>query len=95
MNNDNDLAIFEAGISKRHEMSTLHSIIQPTIGLITNIGEAHSDGFSSLVEKLKEKLILFEGVDVLVYCKDQVLVDEQVTQLLTNKAIKDIYTWSR
>ncbi|MEY3541379.1 MAG: hypothetical protein RLZZ204_191 [Bacteroidota bacterium] len=95
MNNDNDLAIFEAGISKRHEMSTLHSIIQPTIGLITNIGEAHSDGFSSLVEKLKEKLNLFEGVDVLVYCKDQVLVDEQVTQLLTNKSIKHIYTWSR
>lgn len=95
MNNDNDLAIFEAGISKRHEMSTLHTIIQPTIGLITNIGEAHSDGFSSLDEKLTEKLNLFQGVDVLVYCKDQVLVDEQVTQLLTNKSIKHIYTWSR
>jgi len=95
MNSENDLAIFEAGISKRHEMSTLHSIIQPNIGLITNIGEAHNDGFSSSAEKLNEKLSLFQGVDVLLYCKDHFLVDQQVSQLLTTKAIKKVYTWSR
>lgn len=95
MNSDNDLAIFEAGISKRHEMSILYSIIHPTVGLITNIGEAHSDGFSSLAEKLNEKLQLFQGVDVIVYCQDHDLVDEQVSQLVKTKAIKGVYTWSR
>jgi alanine racemase len=95
MSSENDLAIFEAGISKRHEMSTLYSIIQPTIGLITNIGEAHSDGFSSLDEMLKEKLNLFHGIDVLVYCKDHILIDAQVEDALNNKRLNNIYTWSR
>ena len=95
MNSDQDLAIFEAGISKRHEMSILHSIIQPSLGLITNIGEAHSDGFSSFAEKLQEKLSLFHGVDVLVYCQDHSLVNEQVSALLATKDIKSVYTWSR
>ena len=66
-----ELAIFEAGISKRGEMARLEAIIKPTIGIFTNIGEAHSEGFSSLAEKAAEKLQLFEGTDVLVYCGDQ------------------------
>ena len=65
------LAIFEAGISRRGEMALLEPVIRPTIGIFTNIGEAHSEGFSSLAEKAAEKLQLFEGADVLIYCKDQ------------------------
>ena len=41
----NDLAIFEAGISKPDEMEKLQSIIRPTIGIFTNIGEAHNEKF--------------------------------------------------
>ena len=66
-----ELAIFEAGISKRGEMARLEPIIRPTIGIFTNIGEAHSEGFDSLAEKAAEKLKLFEGADVLIYCNDQ------------------------
>jgi alanine racemase len=95
MNQDNNLAIFEAGISRQDEMLVLQQIIQPTIGLITNIGEAHSDGFISIADKLKEKLSLFKGVDVLVYCKDHVLIDQQVNEALKNKAINNTYAWSR
>ncbi len=70
MNEENDLAIFEAGISKTNEMSALAAMIKPTIGILTNIGEAHQDGFESLEEKIKEKLKLFEGVDLFIYsCK--------------------------
>ena len=65
------LAIFEAGISRPGEMARLEAIIRPTIGIFTNIGEAHSEGFSSLAEKAAEKLQLFEGADVLIYCNDQ------------------------
>ena len=60
-------AIFEAGISRAGEMSALAKVIQPTIGILTNIGEAHAEGFSSKRDKLKEKLILFSDVELLIY----------------------------
>lgn len=59
MNEKHTLAIFEAGISQPGEMEKLEAIIQPTIGVLTNIGEAHSEGFVSAEEKEKEKRILF------------------------------------
>ena len=40
-----EMAIFEAGISQPDEMIHLEEIIKPTLGLITNIGEAHQEGF--------------------------------------------------
>ena len=54
------LAIFEAGISQPNEMEQLERVIQPTIGVLTNIGAAHSEGFHSLAEKEKEKRKLFQ-----------------------------------
>jgi Alr-MurF fusion protein len=65
------LAIFEAGISRRQEMERLEAMLKPTIGIFTNIGEAHSEGFNSLAEKAAEKLKLFDGAEVLVCCGDQ------------------------
>ncbi|MGY0037760.1 Mur ligase family protein [Pedobacter sp. NJ-S-72] len=65
---EHNLGIFEAGISKQGEMQNLAAIIiQPTIGILTNIGEAHAEGFTSSAEKLKEKLKLFAGVDLFIY----------------------------
>jgi len=61
MNEQHTLAIFEAGISQPGEMDKLEKIIQPTIAVLTNIGEAHSEGFSSREEKEKEKRILFRN----------------------------------
>jgi len=70
INNEHNLGIFEAGISKDGEMSRLAKIIQPTIGILTNIGEAHAEGFSSSKEKLMEKLKLFPEVNLFVYSPD-------------------------
>ena len=53
------LAIFEAGISQPGEMEKLESIIRPTIGVFTCLGEAHSEGFASKEEKENEKRKLF------------------------------------
>lgn len=69
MGNEHNLAIFEAGISKVGEMQNLQDIIQPTIGILTNIGEAHHSGFESISQKIKEKLKLFESVDLFIYSK--------------------------
>jgi UDP-N-acetylmuramyl pentapeptide synthase len=44
---------------QNQEMEKLEKIIQPTIGILTNIGEAHSENFPNREEKLKEKLKLF------------------------------------
>ncbi len=65
-----DLGIFEAGISTRAEMEPLAAIIAPTIGILTNIGEAHNGGFESKIEKLTEKLKLFNDVELLIYAPE-------------------------
>jgi Alr-MurF fusion protein len=70
LNKDHQIAIFEAGISKKDEMKNLERMIQPNLGIFTNIGDAHQAGFSGMDEKTREKLILFEHVSKLIYCRD-------------------------
>lgn len=66
MNEQHDLAIFEAGISQQGEMLRLEKMILPTIGILTNIGEAHNEGFIDADHKFREKLALFRNADVLI-----------------------------
>lgn len=68
--NIHEVGVFEAGISTRDEMKNLEQIIRPTLGIFTTLGNAHSDGFKDDGEKLKEKLILFETCEKLIYRKD-------------------------
>ena len=70
LNEDCNLAIFEAGISQPGEMEKLEPIIRPTIGILTNIGTAHDAGFESQQQKLIEKLKLFRNSDVIIYNAD-------------------------
>ena len=72
INADHTLGIFEAGISATNEMETLAEIIQPQIGILTNIGEAHAEGFASKEEKLAEKLKLFTTCELFIYSPDYV-----------------------
>ena len=69
---ENNLGIFEAGISAVNEMEALEEIIHPEIGILTNIGEAHAEGFSSKKEKLLEKLKLFKHADLLIYSPEYI-----------------------
>jgi len=77
----NNLAIFEAGISQPGEMQQLASVIQPTIGVITNIGSAHSEGFKNNSEKLREKLLLFKGARIIIANGDNTLIRKEVDRL--------------
>ncbi|HRI58114.1 MAG TPA: alanine racemase, partial [Saprospiraceae bacterium] len=70
MHPEHSLALFEAGISRPGEMERLARIIRPTIGIFTNIGPAHREGFSSKLQKVEEKMRLFEDTDVLIFCAD-------------------------
>ena len=74
INEKHNLGIFEAGISTVAEMANLEQIIKPTIGVLTSIGSSHDEGFSTLEQKIREKLLLFKDCEVLIYKKDP-LVD--------------------
>ncbi|MBO0939855.1 bifunctional UDP-N-acetylmuramoyl-tripeptide:D-alanyl-D-alanine ligase/alanine racemase [Fibrella sp. HMF5335] len=76
------IGVFEAGISRPHEMAALEAIIQPTIGILTNIGTAHDEGFKTLRQKVAEKLRLFTRVQTLVYCLDNEVVANEVAIML-------------
>ncbi|MFD2163746.1 bifunctional UDP-N-acetylmuramoyl-tripeptide:D-alanyl-D-alanine ligase/alanine racemase [Paradesertivirga mongoliensis] len=67
MRDDHTMAIFEAGVSKTGEMINHARVIQPTIGILTTIGEAHNEGFADKEEKIREKLLLFENTDLFIY----------------------------
>lgn len=91
---DSELGIFEAGISEPDEMGTLQQIIQPTIGVFTNIGPAHSENFLNLKQKVGEKLKLFTKVKTLIYCPDFSEIQETIirSEILGNI---ESFTWSK
>ncbi|WP_262895417.1 Mur ligase family protein, partial [Penaeicola halotolerans] len=59
MESYHQVAILEAGISRAGEMAALEEMIKPNLGIFTNLGTAHQEGFDSLDSKLQEKLSLF------------------------------------
>ncbi len=88
MDNDTQLAIFEAGISQVDEMPTLQSMIRPNLGVITNIGEEHQEGFSSIKSKCEEKITLFRDCDCIIYNGDDELISDVIeTASVTVKEI--------
>ncbi len=94
MSEAHDLGIFEAGISKPGEIKRLEHIIKPTIGLITNIGQAHDENFENQKQKADEKLKMFVDSEVLIYCRDYLLIHDEIT---TDKKFIDLktFTWSK
>ena len=78
MNDETKVGIFEAGISQPGEMLALRDIIQPTIAVITNLGAAHQENFSSMEEKCKEKLILFHDAPTAIYNADDETIKKVV-----------------
>jgi len=74
------LAIFEAGISQPGEMGKLRRVIEPDIGVITNIGDAHSENFPDFMAKAREKLKLFVNVSMIVYCSDHAIIHELLSK---------------
>lgn len=75
------IGIFEAGISQAHEMEKLQPIINPSIGILTNIGTAHDEGFEHNAEKIREKLILFKHAKHLIYRNENEFINTEVKAL--------------
>ena len=89
INESNTLAIFEAGISEVGEMNFLEAIIQPTIGILTNVGAAHSAGFSSKEQKVHEKLKLFKNAYTIVSNNQ----DPIINSVISTRDKEKLFTW--
>lgn len=94
MHASHNLALFEAGISQVDEMAALQKVIAPTIGVFTNIGQAHEENFINHAQKAGEKLNLFTKADVLVYCMDYSDIQNVVIRSGIVEKVK-LFKWSR
>ncbi len=81
------IAIIEAGVSSTGDMEVLKKLFHPQIGIITNIGDAHADGFPTIEQKLAEKLTLFEESRTIIFCGDQPLVNSMVRSQFSHKEL--------
>ncbi|GBU07755.1 bifunctional UDP-N-acetylmuramoyl-tripeptide:D-alanyl-D-alanine ligase/alanine racemase [Bacteroidales bacterium] len=88
LNDEMALGIIEAGISTTHEMQSLETIISPSMGLLTNIGEAHQEGFLSKGEKIINKMNLFIGCETFFYNADDYAIAHYVSHNFIDKKIK-------
>jgi alanine racemase len=91
---ESELGIFEAGISEPDEMGKIQPIINPTIGIFTNIGPAHSENFINIKQKVGEKLKLFTKVKTLIYCPDYPEIQETIIKSQLLNTI-EAFTWSK
>ena len=94
IDNNTDLAIIEAGISTTGEMDNLQTMIRPTIGIITNLGSEHNDGFASMEQKAQEKAKILFNCESVVYCADDPLVTHTIAPLVESDVAMGM-SWSR
>lgn len=85
------IGIFEAGISTVDEMEKLAPLIDCEIGIFTNIGAAHDEGFKSREQKVLEKLKLFVNSKIIIYNPDYQLITKNIKSIFPHKTLK---TWS-
>jgi len=86
LHNGTEVGVFEAGISLVGEMQKIASVINPTIGVLTNLGAAHQENFTSRKEKLHEKLKLFKNAELIIFNGDESQI---------NAAVKEEYPLTR
>ena len=92
LNEGSEIGIFEAGISQPGEMQALAGMIQPTIGIMTHLGEAHQENFSTPEEKCIEKLALFKDCQLIIFNGD----DKTITDCMSMALIRgNQLAWSR
>ncbi|MCK9449345.1 MAG: bifunctional UDP-N-acetylmuramoyl-tripeptide:D-alanyl-D-alanine ligase/alanine racemase [Bacteroidales bacterium] len=94
MGSQYEMGLFEAGISLPGEMEKLQKIIQPVMGVFTNIGPAHASGFENIYQKIDEKLKLFSKSDILFYCSDHHLLTERIKANELEKKMQ-LISWGR
>ncbi len=62
-----EVVLIEAGVSKQGEMALLEKMVRPEVVVVTSIGDAHQQGFSSLEEKISEKMLMAANAQTVIY----------------------------
>jgi Alr-MurF fusion protein len=93
LDNRYSYGVFEAGISLPGEMDKLRGIINPDVGIITNIGDAHRENFTSDAEKAREKLRLFVNAKTIIFCRDHRIIHDLILHD-DNLSSKNLIDWS-
>lgn len=75
---DARIGIIEAGISKVGEMESLRECIEPDGVIITNVGDAHSEGFPDIETKAAEKARLGAKAKYIISSADNRIVVDAI-----------------
>ena len=92
VNDQTEIGIFEAGISKKNEMHKHAQMMKAQVGIFTHLGDAHAKNFNSLSEKLMEKLKLFEHAETIIFPSDNDLVYARICELYPTK---ELISWGK
>lgn len=63
---DAQVAVVEMGTNQPGEVAALRQIIEPTVAVITSVGEEHLEGLGDVAGVLREELSVTDGVSVVV-----------------------------
>ncbi len=91
LNDSHQIGVFEVGISQAGDMETLRDLLRPTCGILTHVGTAHLSNYESPEQLKREKLLLFEGVDWVLFPQDSEELQLLIGEL---KRPPPVVTWS-
>ena len=81
LNSRHEVAIIEMGANHQGEIELLSAIAEPSIGLITNIGKAHLEGFGGIEGVIKGKTELYRFLQahdgLIVFNADNAILQEK------------------
>src|SRR3954469_6435969 len=63
---DAQVAVVEMGTNQPGEVAALRQIIEPTVAVITSVGEEHLEGLGDVAGVLREELCATDGVPVVI-----------------------------
>jgi len=92
LNEETEVGIFEAGISQKNEMQVLEEVIKPSIGIFTNIGDAHQINFTSIEEKITEKLKLFVRCKKIIFHDNNPVLTHSIKEFAQKRKI-NLISW--
>jgi len=79
---EHEISIIEMGANHQGEIAMLSKIAEPTIGLITNIGKAHLEGFGGIEGVIKGKTELYQFLKehngLVVFNADNAILKEKI-----------------
>ena len=86
---DEQVAIFEAGISEPGEMERLERIIRPDVVIFTSLGDAHQEHFVDLEQKVREKMLLARSSRRVIFHSHYKLLADRIMGRYADRLLVD------